>query len=633
MGAAHTFTAGYGTQYKLSLATDPAAVGTSNLTGLATGGWYDSGDTATITAAADVANGSGSRYDFGNWTGDVSSPPNTSNPVSVTMNRARSITANYQLQYSVTFDATGLGGADVTQSATVVTVGASDTISVAALPAVRWVNDGGSISYSYSATVSSSTAGKEYDKTSGPTPASPISNIASPQSVTAAYGDRYPTTITNVAVSPKSGSGNLSPQYSDTVTLSATLNASNTSSGPANGTVIFKLNGKPTAGVSTTLSSTVWSSSGTINVSADLRLLATGTNQVIPAGAGSYAITAQFVPASSSLYLGSSGTTAPSNPAISKEDMALGYTGLPFVNTSKAGGTLTLSAGATVTENPNELGDKAWNTINSPNGLQVKFTLLNASMSPLQTCTASVTQTSGQVSSGTGSVGCSFSTAVKADSYVVQAELVTNAYYTAEVLDTSVDVADPGTGFITGGGWVPLTGGDKGNFGFNAKFLKSGNLQGNSLFIYRTTANLGPSGLNVTGAPDGVRPYNYIIKANALTGLRTCGVANQIPCQAQLTGKSNITAVDRLTGIAYAIDASVIGNQQYFEMDVVDNGEPGSKTSTTLGPDIYALKVYTSSGTFLTVGGPWNPMPVVGTSTLPNPTNTALGGGNIQVRP
>jgi hypothetical protein len=296
-----------------------------------------------------------------------------------------------------------------------------------------------------------------------------------------------------------------------------------------------------------------------------------------------------------------------------------------FVNTTRVGGTTSVNVQASVTEYP-ELGDKAWSTI----PLKVQFQLMGPTMSPIGSpCIVNVTQTTTQAANGTGLATCSFS-GLGANNYIVQASLVTNNYYTAEAIDAPVTVADPGTGFITGGGWVVLPGGDKGNFGFTAKFLKNGNLQGNSLFIYRTTANLGPSGLNVAGAPDGTRPYNYIIKANALTGLQTCGVANRIPCQAQLSGKSNITAVDRLTGVGYAIDASVIGNQQYFEMDVIDNGEPGS--SPTPPVDIYALRVYTNNGNFLTVGGPW-PMPLVTGTTLPNPTSMAITGGNIQVRP
>ena len=67
MDAAKTLTANYTKQYKLTLATTPAAVGISNLSGLATGGWYDDGSTASITAAADVDITAGaSRYDFRN---------------------------------------------------------------------------------------------------------------------------------------------------------------------------------------------------------------------------------------------------------------------------------------------------------------------------------------------------------------------------------------------------------------------------------------------------------------------------------------------------------------------------------------------------------------------------------------
>ena len=78
--------------------------------------------------------------------------------------------------------------------------------------------------------------------------------------------------------------------------------------------------------------------------------------------------------------------------------------------------------------------------------------------------------------------------------------------------------------------------------------------------------------------------------------------------------------MDRLTGTSYTIDASVIGNQQLFELDVTDNGEPGGNSSAA--PDVYALRVYTSSGPFVTVGTP----------AYPNPAGS-ISGGNIQVRP
>src|SRR5439155_21767782 len=62
------FPSNYTKQYKLTLATAPAAVGTGNLSGLAAGGWYDDGTNASISAAADVDIVAGSsRYDFRTW--------------------------------------------------------------------------------------------------------------------------------------------------------------------------------------------------------------------------------------------------------------------------------------------------------------------------------------------------------------------------------------------------------------------------------------------------------------------------------------------------------------------------------------------------------------------------------------
>ena len=80
------------------------------------------------------------------------------------MNAAKTVTANYQLQYAVTFSATGL---DTDASGTVVTVGTSDYIAAGSLPAVRWIDNNGSIAYTYSDPVGSSTPGKQYNKTSG----------------------------------------------------------------------------------------------------------------------------------------------------------------------------------------------------------------------------------------------------------------------------------------------------------------------------------------------------------------------------------------------------------------------------------------------------------------------------------
>ena len=75
----------------------------ARISGASDGSWHDSGATVTLTAMQNVANGAGSsRYHFDNWTGDVGQRRRTpDNPVSVTMNQARSITANYSTQYKL----------------------------------------------------------------------------------------------------------------------------------------------------------------------------------------------------------------------------------------------------------------------------------------------------------------------------------------------------------------------------------------------------------------------------------------------------------------------------------------------------------------------------------------------------
>ena len=72
MNQARSITANYQLQYQLSLATAPAAVGTSHISGASDGSWHDSGASARPTADAnvDILAGS-SRYHFDNYAGDV----------------------------------------------------------------------------------------------------------------------------------------------------------------------------------------------------------------------------------------------------------------------------------------------------------------------------------------------------------------------------------------------------------------------------------------------------------------------------------------------------------------------------------------------------------------------------------
>jgi hypothetical protein len=117
-----------------------------------------------------------------------------------------------------------------------------------------------------------------------------------------------------------------------------------------------------------------------------------------------------------------------------------------------------------------------------------------------------------------------------------------------------------------------------------------------------------PAGGNL---PNG--DYNWIVKSNAMTQLtQSCSTTQPGICSATFTGKANITAVNRTTGVAYGLG----GNMQ-FQVDVTDNGEPGGGSSAT--PDTYAIRVYSSAGTYYQLGTPTAQLNLV--------------GGNIQVRP
>src|SRR5438876_8184787 len=99
MNAAKTLTANYQLQYQLNLAVAPTAAGTPAglITGAVDGQWFNSGATASVTATSDVGT-SGSRYHFTAWSGASTDPTLAT---SVTMDAAKTLTANYQLQYQL----------------------------------------------------------------------------------------------------------------------------------------------------------------------------------------------------------------------------------------------------------------------------------------------------------------------------------------------------------------------------------------------------------------------------------------------------------------------------------------------------------------------------------------------------
>jgi MBG domain (YGX type) len=290
---------------------------------------------------------------------------------------------------------------------------------------------------------------------------------------------------------------------------------------------------------------------------------------------------------------------------VAPEDARLEYTGDTLVTLGGTATTTSVNLAAAVREAADAtLGDKLATT-------SVAFTVYKVSdaaqSSPVASCTAAVAATT----SGAGSATCSVGLA--GDDYVVALRLADNGYYAAPVENAAMTVVTPGTGRTAGGGWLTEPNlNTRSNLGFTVKYLKNGNTQGNSVYIYRRTVAAN-SVANPSGGYLSAGEYNWIIKSNAMSALsQKCSTTTPAVCTATFTGKANITAVNRATG-----SASSLGGNQQFQVDVTDNGEPGSSTTTT--PDSYAIRVWNTSGTYYQLGS--------ATAQL------RLEGGNIQVRP
>jgi len=86
----------YVKQYQLTLAVYKASVpgGVGNIVGGTNGAFYDADTVLSLTATTPIPDGSDKEWRFDQWSGDATG---IANPVSVTMNAPKSITANYLL--------------------------------------------------------------------------------------------------------------------------------------------------------------------------------------------------------------------------------------------------------------------------------------------------------------------------------------------------------------------------------------------------------------------------------------------------------------------------------------------------------------------------------------------------------
>ena len=186
-------TGNYKTQFYLDLETSPSGVTTP-----AGEGWYDEGTFASISTDqyVDIVPDS-SRYRFVNWTtADMSEISDPNSPsTTVLIDKAKTVTANYVVQYKVSFDQTGL---DNTAIGTIVTVdGNSKTF--AELPFIFWADEGTVISYSYESTISSSIADKRFVLVDVSGPASPFT-VTSSISVVGNYKTQFRITFDQTGI-------------------------------------------------------------------------------------------------------------------------------------------------------------------------------------------------------------------------------------------------------------------------------------------------------------------------------------------------------------------------------------------------------------------------------------------------
>jgi hypothetical protein len=149
--------------------------------------WYNSGSLITYSFADPASSSaSGKRFDLTSVTGP-------SSPITVTS--SATVTGNYNVQWQVTFTQTGL---DSSATGTVVTVDGVNKV-YSDLPFSKWVDDGATVTYSYSSPVSSSTAGKRFSLSSVTGPTSPLT-VTSPVTVTGNYVVQWLVTFTHTGL-------------------------------------------------------------------------------------------------------------------------------------------------------------------------------------------------------------------------------------------------------------------------------------------------------------------------------------------------------------------------------------------------------------------------------------------------
>jgi hypothetical protein len=440
------------------------------------------------------------------------------------------------------------------------------------------------------AAAGASTAAVSYTVTANDNCGSPTI-VSNPQS-----GDPFPVGMTTVNATATDVGGNTascsftvtvkstptvtveaaSVQYSDQVTLSATVTAVPFPDQTLTGTVEFFISGSSVG------SAPIPSGGGVASL----------TVTIINAP-GNYSVTAQFT-STNPYYTDNSG--GPVTLTVTKEDARAYYTGALFVS-SNSSGAATVTLAATIKDITAETGDPDYDAY-AGDIRNAKVTFINrdnnstiAANVPVGLADPSDTKVGTATYNWDVNIGSANSV-----SYTIG--IIVNNYYTRNsgADDEVITVSKPLNDFITGGGYLvmsnssgeyPGAAGTKNNFGFNVKYNKSGkNLQGNINSIVR----------------NGDRVYQ--IKGNAMTSLSVNGTAKM----AIFNGKANIQDITDPNNVI-----PIDGNAT-LQVTMTDNGEPGSS-------DKIGITVWNKSGG-LWFSSNWN-----GTQTV----EQTLSGGNLVV--
>jgi len=183
--AATTYTASFATQYSLTTSVGASGGGTVNPSGET---WYNSGTNPQVTATPNAG------YSFSSWSGDASG---STNPLTVTMNARKSVTANFTAvpeTVSTPSTPTGAGSGSTGTSYSYSTGGASSNLGHTLQYRFDW-SDG-----TYSSWVSSTTASKSW-ASAGSYSVKAQARCATHNAVVSAWSSGLPVTIIPAAVS------------------------------------------------------------------------------------------------------------------------------------------------------------------------------------------------------------------------------------------------------------------------------------------------------------------------------------------------------------------------------------------------------------------------------------------------